>query len=69
MSILTYMGFMRGRLTKAMFLIFCACLVKPNEKYSGVSNVSWAYDLYKVMSWILLIAAVLQLLKFFNKNQ
>lgn len=69
LSLLTYMGFMRGRFTKALFLIYCAAMVEPNEKISGVHNTQWAYDLYNVMSYVCLIAAVGQLLKFFNKNQ
>ena len=27
--VLTYMGFMRGKMSKAVFLMFCACMVFP----------------------------------------
>ena len=68
-NVLAYMGFMRGRITKALFLLYCGAMTYPKANTSGVRNVAWLSDIYVGMSYVLMFASILQLLKFFNRNQ
>ena len=67
-NVLTYMGFMRGRITKALFLLYCGAMTYPHSG-TGVTMVKWLKDIYVGMAYVLMFASVLQLLKFFNRNQ
>ena len=31
LTVLTYFGFMRGKLTKSLFLLFCSCMTMPGS--------------------------------------
>ena len=61
---ITYFGFMRSAVYKSFFLLFCACLTFPN-KYSPKSYRT----LTDIVAVVLCIAAALQLLKLFNKDE
>ena len=63
------MGFMRGSLTKALFLLFAAAMAAPGRyaaaRVNGVEGLKWYY--YAV-AYVLIGAAVLQILKVCNKK-
>ena len=59
---LIYFGFMRGKLSKALFLIFAGAFCLPG-KYS-TSNETW---LFWTVGITLMIAGVLQVLKYCNR--
>ena len=61
---ITYFGFMRSAVYKSFFLFFCACLTFPN-KYSS-KDYRTPTDIVAI---VLCIAAGLQLLKLFNKDE
>ena len=61
---ITYFGFMRSAVYKSFFLFFCACLTFPN-KYSSNDYTTPTY----IVAIVLCIAAGLQLLKLFNKDE
>jgi len=67
--ILTYVGFMRGSLTKAVFLIFAAAMVAPG-KYAAarVNSVIWLMWYQYVVTFGLGGAAALQILKVCNQK-
>ena len=63
-NFLTYFGFMRSSVSKAFFLLFCACMCFPNQ-YSAPQ----AKGLSSAIAYVLAISAVLQILKLCNKNE
>ena len=64
LTVLVYFGFLRVPTSKALFLLFCACMTFPSEVSSKQTN-----EVMFVLAIILIIAAVLQILKLCNKNE
>ena len=63
------MGFMRGSLTKAIFLLFAAAMVAPGQHSAArVNNVEWLIWYFEALAYVLIGAAILQILKVCNKN-
>ena len=68
-KILTYFGFMRGSLTKAIFLLFAAAMVSPGKYAAARQNgVEWLKWYQYAVAWGLSAAAVPQILKVCNKK-
>ena len=66
------MGFMRGSVTKALFLLFAAAMASPGPAAAAnvgvVNGITWLKWYYYAVAWGLAAAAVLQLLKVCNKK-
>ena len=54
-KVLFYFGFLRGRFSKTLFLLFCACIIFPTSKSNSDSN-----DLFnRMVGWLLIVVAIL----------
>ena len=64
-TFLMYFGFMRGRISKTLFLVFCACLTLPRDENFSMTNnfLHWSISL------LLCAAAMSQLFKYCNKDE
>mmetsp|Transcript_6745 Transcript_6745/g.11312 ORF Transcript_6745/g.11312 Transcript_6745/m.11312 type:complete len:114 (-) Transcript_6745:67-408(-) len=60
-KVLFYFGFLRGKISKALFLLFCSALVFP---YAPDTD-----SIKLLLGLFLMVIAVLQLLKYFNKDE
>ena len=60
---LYWFGFLRGRLSKAFFLLFCTCLCFP------VLNKGTFRYLKYINGYILIIASVMNMLKYCNNDE
>ena len=64
-TFLMYFGFMRGRISKTLFLVFCACLTLPRDSSFGMTQNA----LHWTLSLVLCACALSQLLKYCNKDE
>ena len=57
LTVLTYFGFMRGRISKSFFFLFCSCMLLPGDSAAAsiIPNEAWSY----VLSITLMVASVL----------
>ena len=56
-TVLTYFGFMRGRISKSFFFLFCSCLLLPGDSNAAsiIPEIAWSYAL----SITLMVASIL----------
>ena len=67
---LIYFGFMQGRFTKTLFLIFCACFTLPGSDGKMKSpGPAGNYVASIIISSFLGVCALLQLIKLCNTNE
>ena len=69
-TVLTYFGFLRGKVSKAIFLLFCSCMTLPgsggNKDTDGpTGSAIIGYPL----SFTLIAASILQIVKFLEKDE
>ena len=62
-TVYLYFGFLKGKLAKAIFFVFCATLV-----YNSPSSASSVWYKYLAGS-VLLFCSILQLVKYFRKDE
>ena len=67
-KVLFYFGFLRGKLSKILFLLFCAALVFPISDPSATESSSDAW-LLDVGGGILAVVAILQLVKYCRRDR
>ena len=67
---LVYFSFMQSHIPKSLFLLFCACMTLPGSDGDSMSSgPTGDKTLSYFISITLIVAALLQLLKLFNKNE
>ena len=64
-TFLMYFGFLRGKLSKTLFLLFCACMTFPRD---SKDKNAWVWT-NMILSYGLCAVSVAQILKYFNKDE
>ena len=67
-TFLMYFGFLRGRFSKTLFLLFCACMTFPSQANSQ-RETGFLFFLHYTLSYTLCFASAAQILKYFNKDE
>ena len=63
------MGFMRGSLSKSLFLLYSAAITAPLKNSAAiVNNIGWLKWYNDAVTYTLIVAAILQILKVCNKK-